>query len=135
MSWQCITEGAGGLIYFSYHRLFHDPQTPFEQQWPQIKHIAAEIEKWVPVLLSVEEPLAVSVAGDNLHSIAKSLDGTTYLFVVNDDYEPHTATVKLPEGYSLKRVTDAAQLSADDHGEVRDELAGLDMQVYELVAE
>ncbi len=134
MSWQCITEGAGGLIYFSYHRLFHDPQTPFEQQWPQIKHIAAEIEKWVPVLLSVEEPLAVSVAGDNLHSIARSLDGTTYLFVVNDDYEPHTVTVKLPEGYSLKSLSDNATITANEQGELTEELGGLDMQAYAVIS-
>ena len=44
MSWQCLTEGAGGLIYYSFFDLKKDTTVPFETQWGIAKQVAGEIK-------------------------------------------------------------------------------------------
>jgi len=133
MAWQCICEGAMGLIFYSYFDIRRDPDTPFEEHWPRVKQMAAEIKKWAPVLLSVDRPLAVSVAGEAIHARVQAYGGKTYVFVVNDDYEAHTAEFRLKPGWRLRRVSDGRLLTASAGGQANDQIAGLDMQVYEVV--
>lgn len=133
MAWQCICEGALGLIFYSFFDVRRDPERPFAEHWPDVKRMAAEISNWAPVLLSVDKPLPVAVTGDALHARVKAASGTTYVFVVNDDYESHEATFTLPARCALKRLSDDAVISPDGRGRATDRLAGLDMQVYQVI--
>ncbi|MCX7598473.1 MAG: hypothetical protein N2512_06340 [Armatimonadetes bacterium] len=135
MAWQCICEGAMGLIFYSFFDIRRDPDTPFDEHWPRVKQMAAEIKHWVPVLLSVDEPLAVTVKGEAIHARVQAHGGSTYIFVVNDDYETREAAFTLRPGWRLKRLSDGQVLSADGRGRATDQLGGLDMQVYEVLAQ
>jgi hypothetical protein len=112
MSWQCICEGAQGLIYYSLFDIMRDKTTPFDVQWDRVKKIAAEIKQWIPVLVSVDKPRAVGVKGEHLHATARARDGRTYLFVVNDDYEAHEGRIVSKETLKLKRLSDGKVLDA-----------------------
>jgi hypothetical protein len=45
MSWQCIAEGATGLVYYSWFDLRKSPDVPFAEQWAHLREIIAEIDK------------------------------------------------------------------------------------------
>jgi hypothetical protein len=91
MAWQCITEGATGLVFYSWFDLKRNPDVPFETLWPEIKEMAAEVDRAAPVLLSIETSPKVTVAQTNaseppawLHFTVRRHDGKLYLFAVND---------------------------------------------------
>jgi hypothetical protein len=136
MAWQCICNGANGLVFYSFFDIRRDPQTPFDVQWERVKRVAEEIARWTPALLSVDKPAPVEARGTHVHWLAKSLNGKTYVFAVNDDYEPHSVTFQLPSwAAGLRRLSDEALLAANGRDRTSDKLAGLDMQVYEIVSE
>ena len=45
MAWQCICEGATGLVFYSWFDVKRNPDVPFETQWQDLKRIAAEIDR------------------------------------------------------------------------------------------
>jgi len=80
MSWQCICEGATGLLYYTWEEMDKNPNL-----WNDLKRVAAEIKTASPMLLSPEKPPAVTVDGASwLHWSVRRMGGTTYLIVVND---------------------------------------------------
>ncbi|MBC7288158.1 MAG: hypothetical protein H5T86_08980, partial [Armatimonadetes bacterium] len=138
MAWQCLCEGATGLVFYSFFDIRRDPATPFEVQWERVKKMAAEIKEWVPVLTSVEQPLQVTARGAHIHWMAKAREGVTYVFAVNDDYEGHSVAFQLPPGASgLKLlpspVRQTAQVLEATSGRVSDKLPPLDMRVYTVL--
>ncbi|MDD4097979.1 MAG: hypothetical protein PHC30_04355, partial [Lentisphaeria bacterium] len=104
MSWMCIAGGATGLIYYSWfdlHRmdkLIADGgralrRDPFDERWPEVKAVAAEIKSLNDVLLAVDQPLAIAPAPGTPAEIGFRLfgkDGETWLLVVNADHEKKT---------------------------------------------
>ena len=112
MAWQCLCEGATGLVFYSWFDLKRNPDVPFEQQWGELKRIVAEIDRFAPILLSVEDNPAVRVnvalgtpgkadgaesialaletpakpdeAPSWLHTLVRHHEGKTYVLAVND---------------------------------------------------
>lgn len=94
MAWQCLCEGATGLVFYSWFDLKRNPDVPFQQQWGELKQIAAEIDRLAPILLAVDEQPSfhLKVRGEEasndppswLHCLVRHHDGKTYLFAVND---------------------------------------------------
>jgi hypothetical protein len=132
MAWQCLCEGANGLVFYCFHDLRRDPDTSFDVQWERVRRMAAEIKKWSPVLLSVDKPTSVSVKGRGLHSIARASNGHTYLFLVNDGYDARTAAIRLRPGATVRRLADGAVLKATAVGRLDEDITALDMAVYDL---
>lgn len=98
MAWQCIAEGANGLVFYSWFDLRKDTTVPFDEQWAKIKQVAAGIAAMTPVLLSVEDaPLIETDGEDWLNWTAKVHEGTVYLIAVNNELEKHVATFRLPK--------------------------------------
>ena len=63
MAWQCICEGATGLVFYSWFDVQRNPDVPFAQQWDELKQLAAEIDRMAPVLLSIEPTPTVTAGG------------------------------------------------------------------------
>lgn len=98
MTWQCICEGADGIIYYSWMDLHRDETTPFEERWPDLKAVAEEVAEHIPTLLSVEPTPELEVdAPEAIHCTARTHNGQTWLFMVNDSPRPARATVR-PDG-------------------------------------
>ena len=67
---------------------------PFEERWADTKIMGAEVKKYIPVLLSVEDPLPIQVdGGDEVVHRLFAKDGTTYLLLVNTTREAARAKV------------------------------------------
>ena len=54
MAWQCIAEGANGLVFYSWFDLHKDATTPFDEPRARVKQLAAGIAPLTPVLLSLD---------------------------------------------------------------------------------
>jgi hypothetical protein len=131
MAWQCIAEGANGLIFYSWFDLWHDQQFPFSQRWPEVKQVAAEVAEMIPVLLSVEAAPEVTVEGPQaLHWTARSYRGKGYLFLVNDSPGPISARVRFAS--PPKRVTrQGKEVEVARDGALAVTLGPLGVSVYE----
>jgi hypothetical protein len=139
MAWQCICEGANGIVFYSFFDLKKNADVPFEEQWGRLKRIAAEIDRWAPVLLSVDPvPAAFPIAGrtpDWLHWRMHSAGDRTYLFVVNDGDGEGAVTFDVPKGNRSVTVNGGERVLPVTEGQFVDTLSRLDFRVYTLVPE
>ena len=58
MAWQCLCEGATGLVFYSWYDLKRNPDVTFDEQWGAAKRIVAEIDRFAPALLAAAGPAA-----------------------------------------------------------------------------
>ncbi len=127
MTWQCICEGADGLIYYSWFDLRKDRQYPFDERWPEVKAVAQEVADLAPVLLSVEPTPEITVEADEaIHWTVRALDGETWLLMVSDSPEPTTATVRFAA--PPQRVMAGEADVRIDGGEARLDFAPLEVK-------
>ena len=93
MSWQCLCEGATGLVYYTWEEMDTNPGL-----WETMKRVAAEIKSRSPILLSADPAPTVEVTGGSwLHWLVRRYQGKVYLFVVNDGDGEGAVTVALPK--------------------------------------
>jgi hypothetical protein len=97
MAWQCIVEGAKGLIFYSFMDLKRDVVVPFDKQWPLVKQMAAEIGPMIPAIMSIEQAPKATVTGTRewLHFTTRRLGDRAYLIAVNDEGKPHKAVFRM----------------------------------------
>jgi hypothetical protein len=101
MAWQCIAGGANGLVFYSWMDLWRVEQRggeSFDERWAEVRQMAAEIDRFVPLLLSVEpamQPRRVE-APETVGWRVYGQDRQTFLVAVNADREPVTATFEFP---------------------------------------
>lgn len=131
MAWQCIAQGANGLIFYSWFELRGDKRFPFAQRWKEVKQVAREIHDVIPVLLAVDPlPEMAVTAPETVHWIARAHEGSIYLFLVNDSRESVNVGVRFP-GW-LRRVTlDGANVALGDDGVLAVELEPLGVRIYQ----
>ena len=109
MAWQCIAEGANGVVPYNYSGLKKmERRDPFAVQWDKVCRAYGEIRRHAPVLLSAEPPPCVSAAPEGVLVRMWRHEGEDWLLAVNTGHEP----------------VDAA-LRVEGHGEMTVALAGL----------
>ncbi len=87
MAWQCICEGATGLVFYSWYDVKRNPDVPLDVQWSGLKRLAEEIDNMAPILLSNEPVPLIRFQGEQprwLHWLARQSAGKAYLMVVNN---------------------------------------------------
>jgi len=134
MAWQCITEGAKGLIFYSFFDIKRDTAVPFEEQWGYVKQMAREIADLEDVILSIEPPPAIEPVSsrDWLHYMVRRADGKVYLFVVNDGPKEGTAVFRLPGSPSQVRLLGKGKVELRGKPVLRAEMEPFGVHVYEL---
>jgi hypothetical protein len=99
MAWQCICEGATGLVFYSWYDVKRNPDVPFDVQWEGLKRLAAEIDQMAPILLSSDPPPPIRIEGKQprwLHWLTRKSAGKLYLVAVNDGDAEGTVDFRLP---------------------------------------
>ena len=97
MTWQCLAEGATGLIYYSWSEMRNDRAFPFAQRWPHLVQLAREVHRLAPVILSSDPVPPVTVTGPPaLHWTARAHRGEVYVILVNDGEASITGSVHWP---------------------------------------
>lgn len=114
MSWQCIAEGANGLVYYSFFDLQRMDKTeadggralkvePFDERWAEIKKVAKEIADQSSILLSAGKAIEIAPIAENnnvSHRLYGSQEGT-WLLVVNQTKDSQSVQFKLPADVKL----------------------------------
>lgn len=137
MAWQCICEGAKGLVFYSWYDVQRNPDVSFDAQWSYLREIAAEIDAATPALLSVEPcpPVAVSAfpaAPVWLHWLLRRHGDTLYLFAVNNGDADGTLTADLPDGWRLVKAVDGADTLKMTGDGFLDRLEKLKVRIYRI---
>jgi len=99
MAWQCICEGATGLVFYSWYDVKRNPDVPFNVQWEGLRRLAAEIDQMAPAVLSIDPPPAIRVEGQQpgwLHWLCRKSAGKLYLVAVNDGDGEGVVRFRLP---------------------------------------
>lgn len=96
MTWQCVANGANGIVYFTYRTLYKDGKF-LEDRWADICAAAESVKLHTPVILSDEDPPLVTGATDELSVRAWRYQGSAYLAVVNNTRNPVTGTIGIDE--------------------------------------
>jgi len=139
MAWQCICEGANGIVFYSFFDLKKNADVPFEEQWGRLKRIAAEIDRWAPALLSVEPVAGADIAGQTVPGWmrwrAHRADGRIYLFVVNDGDGEGPVTFNVPKGCVSVTTGSAERVLSVSDGTFSDTLPRLAVRIYTLASE
>lgn len=133
MTWQCIAEGANGIVYYSWFDIRRDPSTPFETQWGFVKQVAQEVKEYIPALLSVEKyPLIAIVSAPDVSWRVQQLGETTYLFVVNAANEAREAVFQLPNTPQRVEANDGAGAESGGAPMLRVSLAPLGVKIVRI---
>jgi len=138
MAWQCICEGATGLVFYSWFDVkARTYDVPFAEQWEELKKIAAEIDAAAPALLSTEPAASVTVRcrpekPEWLHWLTRSHGGKTVLFVANNGDAEGQATFTFDRDITSVSVP-AENRSIQPKGRsFQDEFRKLDVRIYEV---
>ncbi|MDD4101049.1 MAG: hypothetical protein PHU80_00260 [Kiritimatiellae bacterium] len=101
MAWQCIAAGANGLVFYSFFDLQKmNERNPFERRWSEVCEMAAEIKRFMPILLSIEPVPSVKVeAPVSVETRLWRHAGSVYLLAVNGADEPVEAKAQVAGGF------------------------------------
>jgi len=135
MAWQCICEGATGLVFYSWFDVRRNSDVSFDEQWTGLRQVAAEIDRLSPALLSVEPTPEVTVAGPRpgwLHWLSRSRDGKLYLVAVNDGDGEGTVAFQLPAVPRAIRELGTDRPLEANQATLRVQLLRLAVQCYEI---
>lgn len=140
MAWQCIAEGATGLVFYSWFDVKRNPDVTFDSQWEGLKRVAAEIDRMAPILLSTETVPEVTVlyakpAADEvgwLHHLVRSHGGNLYVFAVNDGDGAGGVNFTLPKSAKAVRVLGEERSIELRGSSFQDQFDRLDVRVYEI---
>jgi hypothetical protein len=135
MAWQCICEGATGLVFYSWFDLKRNPDVPFDVQWAGLKRLAAEIDRMAPILLSIDPVPPIRLEGKApgwLHWLARSHGGKLNVVAVNDGDGEGTVRFRLPATpKNIRPVSDSRSIPVDGDS-LRLELRPLAVACYEI---
>jgi hypothetical protein len=140
MTWQCIAEGATGLVFYSWFDIKRNSDVPFDVQWAHLKRIAAEVDQMAPVLLSIEPAPVVKAAAVSapseapkwLHPLVKRHEGKVYLIAVNDGDGEDMVRFTLPAApRSIRELSENRVIPADGRS-FQDRSPKLSVRFYEI---
>ena len=97
MTWQCIVEGATGIIYFKWGDLMKNGKdSTFEGRFADLASVTTELAEFVPFLLSDEEPLEVAGTTDSVRARLFAKGDARRLVAVNATREMQHARLSAP---------------------------------------
>ena len=135
MAWQCICEGATGLVFYSWYDIKRNPDVPFDVQWNGLKRLAAEIDQMAPILLSTDPAPAIHVEGERpgwLHWLCRASAGKLYLVAVNDGDGEGAVRFRLPSAPKSIRLLGENRPVPVDGPSLRLELSRLAVRILEI---
>ncbi|MGH9336464.1 MAG: hypothetical protein ACRD21_22230, partial [Vicinamibacteria bacterium] len=136
MSYMAVISGAKGLLYWSYGARglawVKDPEAK-KTYWERLVRVVEEFHELEPVLLTPDAPGVVeSVSGAGIRFLAKELDGTRYIFAVNNTRSPIEAEFRLSQGASQATVLKEERTLAISERKLADSFGPYAVHVYRI---
>ena len=101
MTWQAIAAGAASLKYYGFNHFKDDcAKKDYERNYAVLKSVSQDVRKFIPVILSVEEPVKVTVP-EKSRLLVRSwrMGNDSFVLVVNALGEGARAELKLSESF------------------------------------
>jgi len=134
MTWQMITAGATGLVWYELYYMHRDPDLSFAECMDIAAAVAAEVASLVPVLLSVEDAPEVTVpAAEWLNHHVRAHDGRGHLHTVSRSRSTEQLSVTIPAAVSVSIPSEQRDLPVAPDGTITDVFAPLAVHLYEIV--
>ena len=102
MSWQAIVGGAMSLKYYGFNHFKDNPERlkEYDRNYGLLKRVSTEVRRLIPVFLSAEEPVKVTVPEKSrLLTRAWRMGDESFVLVVNALGEGARAKLKLSERF------------------------------------
>ena len=133
MTWQCVANGANGIVYWCYRLLYQNGKFRVDR-WADICMAAASVKSYVPVFLSDEDEPEVVGTNEELSARAWRYRGDTYLAVVNNTRKTVTGKLKttVDKGAVLQRLFGSDGCTLTKEGTVEVEIPGLGVEFVRL---
>ena len=136
MTYQCLVNGANGLVFYSFFDLKRDP-LGFESRWSDVKKLGEEIKSLVPVLLSTDEPpkVQLSAGAQHIHFSTKYHKSKLYILAVNTSREERKAEFIISEKVKEAKVLFENRILAVEKYRLNDRFQPVAVHVYEIEIE
>jgi hypothetical protein len=133
MAYQCLVNGANGLIFYSYPDLKRDP-SGFESRWNDVKRLGTEIKSLMPILLSTEPMPKVQLlsGAKNILFSAKYYDGKLYIMAVNTSDQPQNVDFVISEEVKNVKVLFEDRTITIEKYHLKDTFSPIAVHVYEV---
>ena len=139
MTYQAITHGTKGIMYFLYLRRPTRPpahtyvNTPFTPEfWNTMESIGRELKTLYPVLIT-ENYHRLEVNSDHVSYLLKHVGDLTWLIAVNEQNEPSEVTFRLAQSITKLDIMFEDRSVIFDSNSFTDKFAGYDVHIYHLV--
>jgi hypothetical protein len=139
MTYQAITHGTKGIMYFLYlrrptlppaHTYVNTPFTP--EFWNTMESIGRELKTLYPVLIT-ENYHRLEVNSDHVSYLLKRVGDLTWLIAVNEQNEPSEVTFRLAQSITKLDIMFEDRSVIFDSNSFTDKFAGYDVHIYHLV--
>ena len=131
MSYQCVAEGANGLIYYQFTRLMKEERT-FVKCWPYVCKALREIAANIPVFLLKPGPVPVSVPNHDLPLRTWRDGDSTWVLAVNATRSPLAAEVRFKEPLGNVAETRFGSAPNTEGAVLRFDMAPLECALFRL---
>ena len=133
MSWQCIAAGANGLVYYSFGAIAgRNVVTPFEKAWADVCAAAAEVRRYIPVMLSVESTPVVKGVPTDWGVRLWRKDGDVYMLAVNAQDTASSTVLELSEDFTNVTAEFGPPAERGGKGKVTVSLGGNEPAMYRM---
>ena len=107
MSWQCIAEGANGLLWYAYNCYHRFTKSAEERDrcWLDVCTVASEVRRHADMMLSVEPAPAAKCDDRRVLFRVWRYEGNVWLLVCNTERTPLKATVSFDGAEFAKGVS------------------------------
>ena len=123
MTWQAISEGARGIIFYCFHGMFKfADETTRAKLWGDVVAVTREVKRFEDVLLSVEPAPEVVGAPPGLSVRMWRRGDKVYLFAVNTTRNPLSAEFGISGVTGVAATELGSGVSVPSTGRVRVEL-------------
>lgn len=136
MTWQCVANGANGLVYWCYRLLYQNGKFRVDQ-WADICAAAASVKPYIPVILSDEDNPEVKGMTESLSVRAWRFQGSVYLAVVNNTRESVKGEIEVVDANAtaLQVLQGCDRCSLKGLGTVAVDLPGLGVSFVRIGAD
>ena len=131
MSYQCVAEGANGLLYYQFTRLLKEEKT-FTACWPYVCKALREIAAAIPVFLLDPGPTPISAPNDDLPLRTWRVGDSTWVLVVNATRAPLVAEVRFAEALGSVAETRFGSAPKVDGTTLRFDMAPLECALFRM---
>lgn len=140
MSWQYITAGGRGLMFYALQNMKYDfdndgdSQEEFDALYASATAVADEVASLVPVIMSVTATPAITVSASTwLDHTVRKYNGKVYVIGVNNGQtHGNSATFTVPGATSVNVVNENRTLPVNASGTFTDLFNSLAVHVYEV---